>query len=123
MVEKSCIYKFKSHVNASHAMRWEGGMGAKHNHTWEIICEIKSQDDEMHLFEEIEGVLKDFFQPFSGSFLNEMPPFLEINPSVENVTNYFYDQLSLRLAAIQTELIRIEVGESPTRFYCIEKHA
>ncbi|MGL9876189.1 6-pyruvoyltetrahydropterin/6-carboxytetrahydropterin synthase [Enterococcus sp. DIV0240d] len=96
-------------------------MGAKHNHTWEIICEIKSNNGEMHLFEEIEGVLKDFFQPFSGCFLNEMSPFVEINPSVENVANYFYDQLFHRFAAIQTELIRIEVGESPTRFYCIEK--
>lgn len=121
MAEKRCIYKFKSYLNASHAMRWADGMGAKHNHTWEIVSEIKSNDNQMHLFEEIEAVLKEFFQPFSGSFLNEMPPFVEINPSVENVANFFYDQLSLRLEAIETELIRIEVGESPTRFYCIEK--
>ena len=40
-------YKIKSYVNASHAMRWKDGEGKQHNHTWEVVCEIKSKDDHM----------------------------------------------------------------------------
>lgn len=114
-------YKIKSYVNASHAIRWENGAGQQHNHTWEIICEITTEDNRMIVFDEIEVLLKEFFFDYSGNFLNDLAPFDKINPTIENVTTHFYRELSEKLMKINATLVRIEVGESPTRFYCITR--
>ncbi|MDC4187103.1 6-carboxytetrahydropterin synthase [Loigolactobacillus coryniformis] len=112
-------YKIKSYVNASHAMRWADGEGKQHTHTWEIICEIKSKNDEMIVFRDIEQAISDVLDSFSGKFLNKLPYFKEINPTVENVTVWLFDLITPEMERLSARLIRIEVGESPTRSYCI----
>lgn len=112
-------YKIKSYVNASHAMRWADGEGKQHTHTWEIICEIKSKNDEMIVFRDIEQAISDVLDSFSGKFLNKLPYFKEINPTVENVTVWLFDLITPKMERLSARLIRIEVGESPTRSYCI----
>lgn len=112
-------YKIKSYVNASHAMRWADGEGKQHTHTWEIICEIKSKNDEIIVFRDIEQAISDVLDSFSGKFLNKLPYFKEINPTVENVTVWLFDLITPEMERLSARLIRIEVGESPTRSYCI----
>ncbi|WP_407888172.1 6-carboxytetrahydropterin synthase [Levilactobacillus sp. N40-8-2] len=107
------------YVNASHAMRWSDGEGKQHNHTWEIICEIHSKGDHMIVFVDIEKKMKEIFDSFSGKFLNTLPYFKTINPTVENVTTWLFNLLSPVLEELNAELVRLEVGESPTRSYCI----
>jgi len=112
-------YKIKSYINASHAVRWEGGTGKQHNHTWEVITEIQLDDDELIPFNQIEDLLKTTFGHYSGKFLNEVAPFDTINPTLENITKILFKLLSQVLKENQASLVRLEVGESPTRFYCI----
>ncbi|WP_082409194.1 6-carboxytetrahydropterin synthase [Secundilactobacillus paracollinoides] len=107
-------YKIKSYVNASHAMRWEDGEGKEHNHTWEIVCEIHSLNDHMIIFNDLENTIKDILNSFAGKFLNTLPYFKDINPTVENVTVWLFDLISPALREEQAKLIRIEVSESPT---------
>ncbi|MFT9450983.1 6-carboxytetrahydropterin synthase [Liquorilactobacillus ghanensis] len=113
-------YKIRSFFNASHAVRWEKGVGKQHTHTWEVICELNSSAGETVVFKKIEDVLHDVFQPFSGKFLNDLPYFQEINPTVENVTVWLSQLLTSAFQPLGVRLIRIEVGESPTRSYCIK---
>ncbi len=117
--EKFYTYKMRYYVNASHAMRWSDGEGKQHNHTWEIICEIHSKGDHMIVFVDIEKKMKEIFDSFSGKFLNTLPYFKTINPTVENVTTWLFNLLSPVLEELNAELVRLEVGESPTRSYCI----
>lgn len=112
-------YLIKSYVNASHAMRWEDGEGKQHNHTWEIVCEIKSKDDHMIVFRDIEQAINDVTASFSGKFLNRLPYFKDINPTVENVTIWLFNLIAPEMERLSAKLIRIEVGESPTRSYVI----
>lgn len=100
-------------------MRWADGQGKRHNHTWEIISEFKSAGDHMIIFNDIERTLNDIFQTFSGKFLNELPAFQKINPTVENVTIWLFKLITDALDGLHADLIRLEVGESPTRSYCI----
>lgn len=113
-------YKMKSYINASHAMRWESGTGQKHNHTWEVIMEIQLDTKHLVRFNDIEDNMREVSVNYSGKFLNEVPPFDKLNPSLENITRYFYKILSETLAKSQATLMRLEIGESPTRFYCIQ---
>lgn len=119
MKKQRHTYKLKFYLNASHAIRWEGGIGQQHNHTWEIMVEIKTKDDQMVIFDDLEKSTKALFTGYSGKFLNEVAPFDTINPTLENVAQYFYDIVAAKEEEFQAELCRIEVGESPTRFYCI----
>ncbi|KRL42312.1 MAG: 6-carboxytetrahydropterin synthase [Liquorilactobacillus nagelii] len=112
-------YKIRSFFNASHAVRWENGIGQQHTHTWEVVCELSSSADKTVIFKEIEDTIHKVFQTFSGKFLNNLPYFKETNPTVENVTVWLYQLLTEAFLALGIQLIRIEVGESPTRSYCI----
>lgn len=112
-------YKLTSYINASHAVRWEGGIGKEHMHTWAVICEIHINDNRMVPFNAIENELKEVSSRFSGKFLNTVPPFDQINPTLENLTTYIFQLLSDLLRRNNAVLTRLEIGESPTRFYCI----
>ena len=119
MPEEYHTYKIKSYVNASHAMRWEDGEGKQHNHTWEIICEIHTSNDHMIIFNDLEKAVNRVLAGISGQFLNQLAYFEKVNPTLENVTIYLFHLIGPELEKMQANLIRIEVGESPTRFYCI----
>ena len=116
---KQRSYKIKSYVNASHAVRWESGTGKKHNHTWEIICELQVFEGMVSFFD-IEKSLNSAINELSGQYLNDLPEFEVINPTVENVTEYLFGQVEHILRQNNAMLLRIEVSDSPTRSFCID---
>ncbi|MDV0431934.1 6-carboxytetrahydropterin synthase [Lactiplantibacillus sp. DA1] len=118
MSTKQRTYKIKSYVNASHAVRWATGSGKKHTHTWEIVCELHTVD-AMVAFYDIEKNLHQALDELSGKFLNDLPEFKTVNPTVENVTEYLFTKIDKTLRDNGAQLMRIEVSDSPTRAYCI----
>ncbi|AWP46531.1 6-pyruvoyl tetrahydropterin synthase [Levilactobacillus brevis] len=116
---KQRSYKIKSYVNASHAVRWKSGTGKKHNHTWEIVCELHVFEGMVSFFE-IEKSLNKAINALSGQYLNDLPEFQVINPTVENVTEYLFNEIDSILRQNNAVLLRIEVSDSPTRSYCID---
>ncbi|AOG32669.1 6-pyruvoyl-tetrahydropterin synthase [Lactiplantibacillus plantarum] len=118
MTTKQRTYKIKSYVNASHAVRWAAGSGKKHTHTWEIVCELHTVD-AMVAFYDIEKNLHQALDELSGKFLNDLPEFKTVNPTVENVTEYLFTKIDKTLRDNGAQLLRIEVSDSPTRAYCI----
>ncbi|MDN7036888.1 6-carboxytetrahydropterin synthase [Lactiplantibacillus plantarum] len=118
MPTKQRTYKIKSYVNASHAVRWATGSGKKHTHTWEIVCELHTVD-AMVAFYDIEKNLHQALDELSGKFLNDLPEFKTVNPTVENVTEYLFTKIDETLRDNGAQLLRIEVSDSPTRAYCI----
>lgn len=118
MPTKQRTYKIKSYVNASHAVRWATGSGKKHTHTWEIVCELHTVD-AMVAFYDIEKNLHQALDELSGKFLNDLPEFKTVNPTVENVMEYLFTKIDKILRDNGAQLLRIEVSDSPTRAYCI----
>lgn len=118
MPTKQRTYKIKSYVNASHAVRWATGSGKKHTHTWEIVCELHTVD-AMVAFYDIEKNLHQALDELSGKFLNDLPEFKTVNPTVENVTEYLFTKIDKTLRDNGAQLLWIEVSDSPTRAYCI----
>jgi len=118
-MQKQRSYKIKSYVNASHAIRWESGTGKKHNHTWEIVCELHVFEGMVSFFD-IGKSLNKAIGALSGQYLNDLPEFKTVNPTVENVTEYLFDQIDGILRQNNAVLLRIEVSDSPTRSFCID---
>jgi 6-pyruvoyltetrahydropterin/6-carboxytetrahydropterin synthase len=112
-------YKFKFFLNASHAIRWQDGIGEAHPHTYELICEVELK--EFLKFNDIEDKVHEVLDPLEGQFLNDLDFFKETNPTLEKLTYYLFDQIDKGLADLDCQLIRLEVGESPTRYFCLEK--
>ncbi|QPS71002.1 6-carboxytetrahydropterin synthase [Lactococcus garvieae] len=114
------IYRLKFYINASHAIRWEKGIGQKHNHTWEIVCEFKGLNDKFISFFEAEKVVRNILDKFEGTYLNETPTFKNINPTLENVTEVFFERLSQDIKKVDGQLVQVEIAEKPTHIFRIE---
>lgn len=120
MRQKSYTYKLRTFINASHAVRWQGVLGAQHPHTWELILEIRPTAEQFALkFEDIEAVIADSIAPFHGQLLNDVKPFDQIVPTSENFADQLFDLLSDALAKIDCQLYDLSVGKSPTRYYSV----
>lgn len=121
MAEFVGTYRLKYYLHASHAIRWEKGEGQAHGHSWEIILEFQAMDQEMIVFDQVEQALENEFDQYANRFLNELPQFEQLNPTIEHLAAFFFEQVASVLEYFNARLERLELGESPTRFYCITR--
>lgn len=112
-------YKFKFYLNASHAIYIQGMMGERHPHTWEIEISALKQQEEFVQFKEVEDPVEKFLDRYQNGFLNDFEPFNHINPTLENLTNYFLEEIQNLLLPLGWYVFYIEAGETPTRSYII----
>ena len=112
-------YKFKFYLNASHAIYINGSMGERHPHTWEIMIQVLKEREEFVEFGKLEKEIENYMKRYQDKFLNEVPPFDKINPTMENCCDYFKDVLKQILAYAGWVLLLVEMSETPTRSYVI----
>ena len=102
--------------SAAHQLRSPKGKEGKiHGHNWKIQLFIVSKDlDGQGIsveFGELKKELRTILEPLDKSFINEVFPFTEINPTSENLSRWLYDTLSKRLDKDDLEVSRIVVSE------------
>jgi 6-pyruvoyltetrahydropterin/6-carboxytetrahydropterin synthase len=89
---------------AGHALRGYRGKCENvhgHNYRVRVVVEGESLNSAGLLFDfaELRRRLKEVIESLDHRFLNDLPPFTEVNPSAENIARYFYEQLDPRLVA------------------------
>ncbi len=89
---------------AGHALRgYKGKCENVHGHNYKVRVvlagEKLDQTGLIYDFVELKQRIGEVVSSLDHRFLNDMPPFTELNPSAENIAKYFYDELSRRLAA------------------------
>ncbi|MGH9861905.1 MAG: 6-carboxytetrahydropterin synthase QueD [Candidatus Acidiferrales bacterium] len=106
---------------AGHALRnYKGKCENVHGHNYKVrVVVVGDHLDAAGLlvdFVELRGRLAEVIRSLDHQFLNDLPPFTEINPSAENIARYFYQELSRRLAASSNgaRLREVTVFESDT---------
>jgi len=106
---------------AGHALRgYRGKCENVHGHNYKVrvVMEGGELDAAGLLFDfaELRRRMKEVIDALDHRFLNDLPPFTEINPSAENIARYFYEQLTERLAASANgaRLREVVVFESDT---------
>ncbi len=112
-------YIFKFYLNGSHSIVINGNMGDVHPHTWEIVLEVVLQRSEFVQFSVYEKVVELFFSRYQNRTLNEVKPFDLIVPTLENMVEYFGEELRKLLRSEGGDLAKIEGSEAPTRSYVI----
>ncbi|MBQ8198493.1 MAG: 6-carboxytetrahydropterin synthase [Lachnospiraceae bacterium] len=114
-------YKFNFYLNASHAIYIDGKLGASHPHTWEIIIRTIKSQKEFVMFNEVENKIEQFLGKYQNRYINDFEPFDAMNPTLENITSYFLEQLEDLLEPLGWIVFYIEVSETPTRSYVISR--
>ncbi len=114
-------YKFNFYLNASHAIYIDGNLGASHPHTWEIMIRTIKSQKEFVMFTEVEKTIEEFLGKFQNRYINDFEPFDAMNPTLENITSYFLEQMEMLLEPLGWIVFYIEVSETPTRSYVISR--
>ena len=117
MYQISKTYSF----DAAHQLRnYDGNCAHLHGHHWEVnVCIEGSTLDEVGLlldFREVKAAIGETIGHYDHNFLNEIPPFNEINPSAELIARTIYLALRDKIAALARDahVAYVQVWESPT---------
>ena len=88
---------------SAHALRnYKGRCENVHGHNWKVrvVIEGEKLDATGMLvdFLDVKSFMGEILDRIDHQFLNEVPPFDSINPSAENIAEYFYQQLTGKFA-------------------------
>ncbi len=73
----------------------------------------------MTMKQEVEKALEDYLKQYQDHFLNDFAPFDSMNPTLENITEFFLNRMQEILNRLGWVIFCIEVAETPTRSYII----
>lgn len=113
-------YELKFYLNARHYIIINDRQGDVHPHTWEFSMCIRIGRGAFTPFMVFEQKVNALLEPYQNRLLNEVEPFDQILPTLENMVDYFAQQARDELGRIGGELIRVEASETPTRAYILE---
>ena len=108
---------------AGHALRgYRGKCENVHGHNYKVCVTLTGADlDSIGLlvdFVEVKRLMQQIIDRLDHQFMNDIPPFDELNPSAENLARYFYQELDRRLrespAAVPVRIGEVKIWETDT---------
>ena len=110
--------RIEARFEAAHSLRtYRGQADPIHGHSWVVEAELEADrldDDGIAAdFVSASKVLRELAGELDTSYLNEKPPFDEINPTAENIARWFFEQLESRLHEDNARLTEVVVHEGP----------
>lgn len=113
-------YKYKFYLNANHSIMIDEKMGQVHPHTWEIMIDIVKIIEEFVPFSVVEKTIDEVLSEYQDKYINEVAPFDKLNPTLENISEYFKERIGDQLKNEGWLLLKMEVSETPARAYVID---
>lgn len=110
---------------AGHALRnYKGKCENVHGHNYRVRVTVEGQklDDTGLLvdFGDIKRLMGGAIEYLDHRFINDLPPFDQINPSAENIARYFYDRLCAGLkndAPVRIAEVRVWETDTSSAVY------
>lgn len=104
---------------AAHQLRgYKGKCEQLHGHNWKVQAHVvaeKLNDIDIAIdFHDLKELLDEVIAPLDHSFLNDIFPFTEKNPSSENIAKWIYDSLNKKLSDEHVQVSAVTVWESET---------
>lgn len=104
---------------AAHQLRgYKGKCEQMHGHNWKVQVHVvaeKLNDIDIAIdFHDLKELLNEVITPLDHSFLNDIFPFTEKNPSSENIAKWIYDSLNKKLSDEHVQVSAVTVWESET---------
>lgn len=115
------MYELMIETSFSAAHQLRGYMGKceqLHGHNWKVqvhvTAEKLNQIDIAIDFHELKRLTNEIISPLDHTFLNDIFPFTEKNPSSENIAKWIYDCLKKKINNENIEVSAVTVWESDT---------
>ena len=104
---------------AAHQLRFTTGEGEfLHGHTWRVRAFLRAETLDVRGmvvdFADLNRALAGIVSELSHRFLNEVPPFDDINPSAENLARHVAVELARTIADERVRVHRVDVWETDT---------
>jgi 6-pyruvoyltetrahydropterin/6-carboxytetrahydropterin synthase len=98
---------------AGHYLRdYKGKCENPHGHNYKVRVTLTGPTlDKAGLlldFKDLKGVMKHVIDRLDHQMLNEIEPFIALNPSAENLAKYFYDQTNGRLKSLTSGRVAVK---------------
>lgn len=111
----------ETHFSSAHRLiQYNGECERLHGHNWKVFVSVSSETlDNLGMvmdFKVLKDKTKALISKLDHQYLNEIPPFNEINPTTENISKYLFDELSKVINTESIKVSRVDVWESPTCF-------
>ena len=105
--------------SAAHALReYAGDCARMHGHNWSVEIVVRAESlgpDGLAVdFRDLKSVLDETLSQLDHRYINEVPPFDEINPSSEHIAKWLFERMSAELDGLGVRLARVRVGENDT---------
>jgi 6-pyruvoyltetrahydropterin/6-carboxytetrahydropterin synthase len=102
---------------AAHSLRdYPGDCSQLHGHNWKIEVEVTATSlDDIGIgvdFKQIRSQTNEVCERLDHTYLNEISPFNEINPTAENIAAYIYTELAKKLNDGANQVTAITVWET-----------
>jgi len=109
----------ETHFASAHQLRgYKGKCERVHGHNWKVqvyvLAERLNEIDITIDFHDLKKMTEEIVGQLDHSFLNDIFPFTEKNPSSENIAKWIYDSLRKRIDNDDISLSAVTVWESET---------
>ena len=109
--------RVEGEFSSSHQLRgYEGKCENLHGHNWRVEMYVRGEKlNNIGLlidFKLLRKVLNEILKKLDHTFINELKPFDEINPSAENIAKYIFDKAEKSLENELAEVYKIAVFET-----------
>lgn len=109
--------KIEDSFAAAHRLRgYRGQCEDLHGHNWKIEVVVRADRlDDIGLaldFQELKAATKEVLDRLDHTFLNDLPPFSDANPSSENIARFVFEELAARLDREGLWMHRVTAWES-----------
>ncbi len=102
--------------SAAHDLDIGGKREGIHGHNFKVEATIESEElntDGLVLdFRVLKKWLNEILEEMDHKFLGNLPPFIDISPTAENIARFIYDRLERNVASMDLQVSRIVVWES-----------
>ena len=102
---------------AAHNLRsYKGSCESLHGHNYRVQVTVGSDsldgDGLVYDFKDLKRITKDLADRFDHGYINETKPFDEWNPSAENLSRYFFDEINRRVSDGRVRVTAVTVWET-----------
>jgi 6-pyruvoyltetrahydropterin/6-carboxytetrahydropterin synthase len=113
------MYELKiiTEFSAAHNLRnFRGKCGALHGHNWKVEVVVSGEELDgsgvVLDFAEVKAATSEVMSEIDHRYLNELPFFIEHNPSSENIARYIFQRLQEKITDERVRVQRVTAWES-----------
>lgn len=110
-------YKLEFDLNALHRSNHTDEK-TSHLHTFRIRLFLEDMNEIMDLYHDVEGVVNEKLNQYRNCDLDETDAFHR-DTTVEGIGEVLFDILKETVESLGFRLVRLEIGDSPTRCYSV----